>query len=95
MIDDPELLARVRALGERLRDGLAALDGVAEVRGRGLMVGAGLVAGLDAREVASRALEAGLVINVPGDGMLRLLPPLIIGEAEVDTALDRLAAALA
>ncbi len=92
--DDPELLAGVRDLGERLASGLRLLDGIAEVRGRGLMVGATLVAGLDARDVAARALSAGLVINVPGDGMLRFLPPLTIGRADVDAALELLATAL-
>jgi acetylornithine/N-succinyldiaminopimelate aminotransferase len=88
VIDDPALLRRVRELGKRLADGLAALDGVAEVRGRGLMVGAGLEGEVDATEIAARALEAGLVINVPAPRTLRFLPPLVIGEAEVDEALQ-------
>ena len=67
---------------------LAELRGVDEVRGRGLMVGATLVDGLDAKEVAVRALDAGLVINVPGSGMLRFLPPLVIGDDDVDAAMN-------
>jgi len=94
VIDDSQLLARVSALGEWLRAGLRELDAVAEVRGRGLMVGLTLAAGPDAAEVASRALATGLVLNVPGESMLRLLPPLIVSEAEVDEALARLAAAI-
>jgi acetylornithine/N-succinyldiaminopimelate aminotransferase len=94
VIDDEALLGRVRDLGERLRIGLGELDGIAEVRGRGLMVGATLADELDAAAVAARALEAGLVINVPGPGMLRFLPPLIIGETEVDEALKLLADAV-
>ena len=70
-----------------LRDGLAELAGVAEVRGRGLMVGVTLADGLDAPAIAGNALDAGLVINVPGPGMLRLLPPLVIGADEVDRGL--------
>jgi acetylornithine aminotransferase len=73
-------------LGNRLIGTLAALDGVAEVRGRGLMVGATLSEGIDAPAVAARALDAGLVLNVPAPGLLRFLPPLIIGEEEVDEA---------
>jgi acetylornithine/N-succinyldiaminopimelate aminotransferase len=94
VVDDPELLGRVRALGERLREGLAALDGIAEVRGRGLMVGVSVGEGGDAREVADRALAAGLVINVPGDGMLRFLPPLVIEAADVERALEVVGASL-
>ncbi len=86
VIDDPALLRRVRELGARFSQGLAALNGVTEARGRGLMVGITLAPGLDAAEVARRALDAGLVLNVPAPGMLRFLPPLIIGEQEVETA---------
>jgi predicted acetylornithine/succinylornithine family transaminase len=95
LIDDPALLGRVARLGSSLRDGLAALDGVSEVRGRGLMVGVGLADGLDAAAVGAAALAGGLVINVPGERMLRLLPPLIIDEADVAEALERLATAIA
>jgi acetylornithine/N-succinyldiaminopimelate aminotransferase len=91
VIDDPALLRRVREIGSRLAAGLADLDGVAEVRGCGLMLGVGLDDGLEAAEIAARALDAGLVINVPAPGTLRLLPPLVIGEAEVDQALGVLA----
>ena len=94
VIDDPQLLDRVRSLGDGLRDGLAELDGVEEVRGRGLMVGVTLEPTRDAAAVASRALEAGLVINAPGSRMLRLLPPLIIDEADVDRAVALLAASI-
>jgi acetylornithine/succinyldiaminopimelate/putrescine aminotransferase len=87
VIDDPELLRRVGTLGERFRAGLAEIDEIIEVRGRGLMVGVTLAEGLDAGEVAARALDRGLVLNVPGEGMLRFLPPLVISEADVDRAL--------
>jgi acetylornithine/N-succinyldiaminopimelate aminotransferase len=88
VIDDPDLLRRVRSLGAGFMERLAGLDGIAEVRGRGLMVGVSLENGLDAADVALRALEAGAVINVPGPGMLRFLPPLVIGEEEVEFAID-------
>jgi len=86
VIDDPALLRGVRELGARFMQGLGALDAVAEVRGRGLMVGVTLADGLDSSAVAARALDQGLVINVPGPLMLRFLPPLIIGEEEVGAA---------
>jgi acetylornithine/N-succinyldiaminopimelate aminotransferase len=86
-IDDAQLLRRVRDLGARFSEGLEGIDAIREVRGRGLMVGAGLD-GLDAREVAGRLLDGGLIANPIGADTLRFLPPLVIGEAEVDEALE-------
>ncbi len=94
VLGEGELLRRVRELGERLATGLRALEGIEEVRGRGLIVGVALADGLDANAVASSALEGGLVINVPAPGTLRFLPPLVIGDADVDAALELLQAAL-
>jgi acetylornithine/N-succinyldiaminopimelate aminotransferase len=87
LVDDPELLRAVRDHGARLAEELGAIDGVREVRGRGLMLGVGLGEGLDAHEIAGSLLEAGLVVNVPEPGTLRLLPPLVIGGEEVEEAI--------
>jgi acetylornithine/N-succinyldiaminopimelate aminotransferase len=87
VIDDPDLLRGVRERGARVRDGLEALDGVTGVRGRGLMLGAALADGLEAPELASRALAEGLVVNPIGKDTLRFLPPLVVTEPEVDAAL--------
>ncbi len=94
IVDDPQLLRRVRDLGATLCERLEALDGVREVRGRGLMIGVGLDDGIDAAQVAAAVLEAGLVINVPEPGSLRLLPSLVIGEKEVDRASGMIADAI-
>jgi acetylornithine/N-succinyldiaminopimelate aminotransferase len=88
LIDDPALLRGARQLGGRFMALLDELDGVVEVRGRGLMVGVSLVERADAGDVARRALDGGLVINVPVPGMLRFLPPLVIGEDEVEAAIN-------
>jgi acetylornithine/N-succinyldiaminopimelate aminotransferase len=85
-IDDPALLRGVRELGAALRDGLLALEGVGEVRGRGLMVGVGLAEGLDAHAVGADLLERGLVVNVPAAGTLRLLPPLTLEPSQLAAA---------
>jgi predicted acetylornithine/succinylornithine family transaminase len=88
---DPDLLERVNELGERLRAGLRALPAVAEVRGRGLMIGLDLAGGYSAPELAGRALlEQRLVVNATGPSTLRLEPPLIVTDAEIDQALHRL-----
>jgi acetylornithine/N-succinyldiaminopimelate aminotransferase len=94
VLDDRALLDRVRALGMQLSGRLAQLDAVSEVRGRGLMIGVTLAGDLEAAGVAARALGAGLVLNVPGPGMLRFLPPLVISSADIDEALSKLAGAL-
>lgn len=87
VIDDPELLRRVRELGGVLRRGLEEIGQVAEVRGRGLMIGTRLE-GVDAKDAAARLLGEGLIVNPIGDDTLRLLPPLVIGDAEADEALE-------
>lgn len=92
---DPGLLAGVASLGERLREELAAIPGVSEVRGRGLMIGVGLQEGREAPAVAADLLHRGLIVNAPAPDTLRLLPPLVIGEREAGAAVELIRAALA
>jgi acetylornithine/succinyldiaminopimelate/putrescine aminotransferase len=94
IIDDPVLLRHVRALGAYLREQLEALAGVAETRGRGLMVGVGLEEGVDATAVGADLLERGLVVNAPRPDTLRLLPPLVIDSDHVDLAVGLLGESL-
>jgi acetylornithine/N-succinyldiaminopimelate aminotransferase len=82
---DEALLAQVRANGERLRAGLAALSGVVEVRGAGLLVGAELEG--PAGDIVDGALDAGLVCLTSGANVLRLAPPLVASSDDVDRAL--------
>jgi acetylornithine/succinyldiaminopimelate/putrescine aminotransferase len=90
VLEDPELLARTLELGTRLRERLAALPGVENVRGRGLMVGFDVAA---APALALRALqEQRLIVNATGPGTIRLLPPLIVSDEQVDDAVGRIAA---
>jgi len=94
VVEDIELHARVRDLGERLRAGLADLPGATEVRGRGLMNAVDLDRA-DAADLARHALlDQRLVVNATGPGTIRLLPPLTIGDAEIDDALGRLRSVL-
>jgi acetylornithine/N-succinyldiaminopimelate aminotransferase len=81
-LDAPAL---ARAGGDRLTAGLAALDGVKEVRGLGLLIAAELD-GLDAKEVANGCLAAGLVVNAVTATALRLAPPLTVSGGEIDEA---------
>jgi acetylornithine/N-succinyldiaminopimelate aminotransferase len=86
LVDDPALLRSVRERGADLSAGLLALEGVAEVRGRGLMIGIGLGEGIDAAEVGADLLRRGLIVNVPEPGTLRLLPPLTVDSAQIERA---------
>jgi acetylornithine/N-succinyldiaminopimelate aminotransferase len=96
VIDDDRLLSRVRVLGDRFRVGLEALrddDRLTDVRGRGLMIGADLPHET-APDLVRAGLDAGLVLNATGPSTLRFLPPLIVGEAEIDRVLSFLGEAL-
>jgi acetylornithine/N-succinyldiaminopimelate aminotransferase len=86
VVDDPALLRRVRELGTALREGLEALDGVREVRGRGLMIGVGLEEGRDAAAIGAELLERGLVVNAPRPDTVRLLPPLVVEREQIERA---------
>jgi predicted acetylornithine/succinylornithine family transaminase len=90
---DEALLARVRELGSGLRERLATLPHVVEVRGRGLMNA--VEVDVDAPEVVRRALlEQRLVVNATGPTTVRFLPPLVIGESEIADCVARMAAVL-
>jgi predicted acetylornithine/succinylornithine family transaminase len=94
VVDDPVLLRAVRERGTQLRQGLEALDGVRETRGRGLMVGVGLADGVDAAAVGADLLRRGLVVNVPAPGTLRLLPPLVVDPEQVERAVGLISESL-
>ena len=96
----PGLLANVEAQAQALRDGLRALDekhGVfAEVRGRGLMLGAVLRPAFAGRaaQIGDAAADAGLLLLQDGPDVLRFVPALNIGSEDVAEGLARLDAAL-
>jgi acetylornithine/succinyldiaminopimelate/putrescine aminotransferase len=83
---DAPRLARER--GAELRDRLAALPGVVEVRGMGLLLAAELAPRIDAKAVYTDLLAAGLVVNAVTASALRLAPPLTVSSAEIDEAVS-------
>lgn len=91
-LDVPALAA---AAGERLAKGLEALPGVASVRGAGLLLAAELAAPGTARDVAARALSAGLVVNAVTDSALRFEPSLLVSDDEIDEGVAILGGVLA
>ena len=90
---DDALLENVAARGAQLSAGLEKLSGVREVRGRGLLL-AGLL-DRDASPVVDECRARGLLVLTAGPDVLRLLPPLVVTEAEVDEALGVLQEVLA
>ena len=95
---EPLLDGHVAKVSERLGAGLAELAArigpQAEVRGLGLWFALELGPGASAREVAARALDRGLVVNPVTGTAVRLAPPLVVSEAEVDQAVALLAGAI-
>jgi acetylornithine/N-succinyldiaminopimelate aminotransferase len=84
VIEKDGLLEHARRMGDVIAQGLArdlaGVAGVKEIRGRGLMLGIEL--DRPCGDLVRRALEAGLIINVTADKVVRLLPPLVIQESE-------------
>jgi acetylornithine/N-succinyldiaminopimelate aminotransferase len=86
-IEAEDLLAHVRAVGERLRGVLLDAPGVTEVAGDGLMLGAQLDDEYAAQAVAA-GQDAGFVLNATGPARLRFVPPLVLTDADVDAFAD-------
>ncbi len=86
IIERDGLLAKVVASGDRLAASITALGHpqLTGVRGRGLLRGI-VLADPIAPAVAEAALSAGFVINAPRPNVLRLAPPLVVPDAELDT----------
>ncbi|MHB1215011.1 MAG: acetylornithine transaminase [Thiobacillus sp.] len=85
-IEDEKLLDNARVRGEAIRSGLraalAGVHGVVDIRGEGMMIG--LELDRPCGELVAVARDAGVLINVTSDTVIRLVPPLIYGAAEVD-----------
>ncbi|BCY14766.1 ornithine--oxo-acid transaminase [Actinoplanes sp. L3-i22] len=93
-----EFQERSERLGERLRDGLSGLigKGLLAVRGRGLWAGVDIDPALmTGREACERLAERGVLAKDTHDSTIRLAPPLVITEADLDHAVAQLAAVLA
>ncbi|MFY8055197.1 MAG: aspartate aminotransferase family protein [Limnohabitans sp.] len=93
IMEEDGLLANAAKVGAHLRAALerelAGVAGVKEIRGQGLMVGIELDRSCGV--IMNRALDAGLLLSVTADSVVRLVPPLIITEAEADEIVSILA----
>ena len=92
IMEEENLLAHAAAMGQRLMDGLRTAftgnAGVKEVRGQGLMVGVELAQPCGA--LLGQAADAGLLISVTADSVIRLVPALNISAAEIDAIIAKL-----
>ena len=99
-LSKPAFLRQVKAQGAYLKAQLRKLVSrglpVAEIRGQGLMLGLRLdhTQGAMAAKVHARAQQCGVLVAPAGDNVVRLLPPLTISKADIDTGLRRLRQAL-
>lgn len=93
IMEEDGLLENAATVGAHLRDALkrelGSLPGVKDIRGQGLMIGMELDRPCSA--LVNRAAEAGLLISVTADTVVRLLPPLIFTRAEADELVGLLA----
>ena len=94
IIEQDKLLDNATRVGDAIRAGLAAAlagtKGVVEIRGMGLMLGIEL--DRPCTDLTQRALDAGLLINVTADKIVRLLPPLVMSADEARQLVDMLSA---
>jgi acetylornithine/N-succinyldiaminopimelate aminotransferase len=92
-IEADGLLANATVIGERirgsLRAALAGVPGVVDIRGEGLMIGIEL--NRPCGELVAIARDAGVLINVTADKVIRLVPPLVYGEVEADALVEAVA----
>jgi acetylornithine/N-succinyldiaminopimelate aminotransferase len=96
VIEDEDLLARATRLGDELRNRIGALAGstiVREVRGRGLLIGIELEEPA-AHDAVLSLIDQGVLATEAGPHVVRMSPPMIVTDAEVDEAVDALANAL-
>jgi acetylornithine aminotransferase len=92
VIEKDALIASADAVGRLIREGLAqalaGVNGVVDIRGQGLMIGIEL--DRPCGELVMHGLNAGLLINVTADKVVRLLPPLILSADEGRELVSRL-----
>jgi len=85
VIDEIEKLKMLKsnsAKGALLRNLIAPIDGVREVRGRGLLIGISMI-DTRAKEIAGRLLDSGFLVNAANDSTIRLAPSYLITERQI------------
>ncbi|WP_157155882.1 MULTISPECIES: acetylornithine transaminase [unclassified Diaminobutyricimonas] len=88
-IEDAGLVENAARRGQQLREAILGIGHplIHEVRGRGLLLGVGLTRPV-AHATVDKALELGLIVNAANESSVRIAPPLIIGDAEIEIFTD-------
>jgi acetylornithine/N-succinyldiaminopimelate aminotransferase len=94
VIESEGLVARARTAGARLMAGLRRVAPHTDVRGMGLLIGVEFNEPV-ARRVTELALERGVLVNNATDYVVRLCPPLVITDEDIDTSIDVLGEVMA
>ena len=93
IIDSEDLCRNAAEVGQHiqtsLKRALAETPGVRDIRGKGMMIGVEL--DRPCGDLVKTALEAGLLINVTAENVIRLVPPLVMSRAEADQLVGQLA----
>ena len=98
-IADPEFLQHVRDISNAFRQSLEGLkdefpDMIVDIRGKGLLIGIKLADHVNNRDLRMAVQDRKLLVGTAGDNVLRMAPPLIIGESEAREALGIIREAL-
>ncbi|MCD8340280.1 MAG: aspartate aminotransferase family protein [Burkholderiales bacterium] len=92
IMEDEKLPENAAKVGKKLKKDLSkslnGFSGVLEIRGKGLMLG--IVLDRDAHDILEPALKAGLTLSVTAGNVVRIVPPLIMNEAEADELVKRI-----
>ena len=81
-------------MGEYFMNKLKDLPNVKEVRGKGLLVGVEFEEGISSADIKHACVDRKLLVTAVGTSIIRMLPPLIVTEAECDKAFDILKASV-
>ena len=83
VIEKSRLMTSAKSFEKRLKIKLAAVRGVTEVRGRGLLIGIGLN-GDYAKDLAGLLSDRGILVNAPNSDTIRIAPPMIVTKIQID-----------
>lgn len=84
------ILLNIQKIGYYLKNRLNSIPkNIKSVRGKGLMIGVEFNESISAKSIAISLLEEGIVVGTSGDSVIRILPPYIITEKEVDIFIEK------